>query len=137
MQSKHFAIHELVPQYIYSKYRDRAWKFIDSRLIETIDAIKEAFPLGTITINNYFWGGNRNWSGLRTPKSDYYSETSQHSFGRAVDMIFSEYEADHIRKYIKKNPVKFPYVKGLEEGVSWVHLDLRNEDELVTFHPKA
>ena len=136
MKSKHFEIHELVPQYIHNTYGNKAWRFIDPRLIETIDTLKEAFPLGTMTINNYLWGGNRNWSGLRTPRSDYFSETSMHSQGKAVDMVFSEYESEHIRNYIIKNPNIFPHIRGLEMGISWVHIDVRNEDTLVCFHPK-
>ena len=136
MKSKHFEIHELVPQYIYNKYGEKAWRFIDPRLIETIDTIKEVFPLGKATINNYVWGGNRNWSGLRTPRSDYYSETSMHSQGKAVDIVFTEYNVEHVRKYIIKNPDIFPYIKGLEMDIHWLHLDTRNEDTLVCFYPK-
>jgi hypothetical protein len=133
MKSKHFEVHELVPKYLYRVYKDKAWKFIDSRLIETIDILKEHFNLGTMTINNYYWGGDREWSGLRTPKSDYYSETSQHSFGRAIDAVFSHYSASEVRNYIIDNPDKFPYIKGIELGVDWLHIDIRNEDYVIMF----
>ena len=134
MKSKYFKIHELLPQHIYQEYKDKGWKFIDARIIESIDTLKEHFNLGTMTINNYYWGGDRKWSGLRTPKSPYYSETSQHSFGRAVDIIFSEYTAEEARNYIINNPDKFPHIKGIELGVSWLHIDTRNEDKLVLFN---
>ena len=133
MHSQYFEIHELVPQHIYEKYGERAWKFIDDRLILTLDTLKETFSNGTMTINNYKWGGNRKWSGLRTPISSWYSETSMHSFGKAADMVFSNYTADDVRAYILKNLDLFPYIKGLELGVSWVHLDTRNEDSLQMF----
>jgi uncharacterized protein YcbK (DUF882 family) len=133
MKSKYFKIYELVPEHIYRHYKEKSWKFIDSRLIETIDKLKEHFNLGTMTINNYYWGKDRHWSGLRTPKSPDYSETSQHTFGRAADCVFSHYSAEEVRNYIVNNPHEFPYIKGLELGVSWVHLDVRNEDNLVTF----
>ena len=133
MKSKYFKVHELVPQHLYNKYGDGAWKFIDTKLIETIDTIKEHFPKGTMTINNYFWGGTRYWSGLRTPKSSYYSETSQHSFGRAIDAVFSDYDVEEVRKFILNNLDLFPHIKGLELGVSWLHIDVRNEDTLIKF----
>jgi len=133
MKAKFFAIHELVPPHIFEKYGEKAWKFIDSRLIESIDALKEHFNLGTMTINNYYWGGDRRWSGLRTPKSPYYSETSQHSLGNAIDAVFSHYSAAEVRNYIIDNPHKFPHIKGMELEVSWLHIDTRNEDRLVLF----
>ena len=133
MKSKHFKIHELVPEHIFKKYGEKAWKFINKDLIITIDLLKEHFNLGTMTINNYYWGGKRHWSGLRTPQSPDYSETSQHSLGNATDSIFSHYTAAEVRNYIINNPHEFEYIKGLELGVSWLHVDTRNEEHLVTF----
>lgn len=134
MKSKYFKIHELVPEHIYEAYKEKGWKFIDSRLIETIDSLKGYFNLGTMTINNYYWNGDRKWSGLRMPSSPYYSETSQHSFGRAVDIVFSDYTAEEARNYIINNQDKFQYIKGLELDVSWLHIDIRNEDNIVLFN---
>ena len=133
MVSKHFKIHELVPKKMYQKYGEKSWRYVDVRLIETIDKLKEKFDDGTITINNYFWGGSREWSGIRTPDSPNYSYGSQHSFANAFDMVFSKYTADEVRSYIIENPDEFPHIKGLELGTSWVHLDIRNEDSLITF----
>ena len=133
MKSKHFKIHELVPKHIYEKHGERSWKFIDERLIKTIDKLKEHFNNGTMTINNYHWGGNREWSGLRTPQSPQYSETSQHSLGNAIDAVFSDYTAQEVRNYIIDNPHEFEYIKGIELGVSWLHIDVRNEDRVVLF----
>lgn len=133
MKSKYFKIHELVPKHIYQKYGEGAWRFIDIKLIATIDALKEHFNTGTITINNYKWNGPRQWSGFRTPESKYYSSTSMHSLGKAVDMIFSDYESDAVRLYIKNNPDEFPFVRGVEENITWVHVDCRNEDKVQYF----
>lgn len=133
MKSKHFKVHELVPEHIYKKYGEKSWKFMSKDLLATIDKLKEHFNLGTATINNYHWKGNRHWSGLRTPQSPDYSETSQHSLGNAVDIVFSHYSAEEVRNHIISNPHEYPYIKGLELGVSWVHIDVRNEDYLVTF----
>ena len=134
MKSKYFKIHELVPEHIYKAYKEKAWKFISKDLIITIDALKEHFNLGTATINNYYWNGNRHWSGLRTPESPEYNETSQHSLGNAADIIFSHYTAHEVRNYIINNPHEFEYIKGLELGVSWLHVDTRNEKDLVAFN---
>jgi len=135
MISKYFEIHELVPEHIFQKKGLSAWSLIDDRLIETIDALKEIFSKGTMTINNYYWSGDREWSGLRTPTSRWYSETSMHTHGKAIDAIFSNYKAEEVREYIKNHPDKFPHIKGIEENISWLHIDTRNEDKLKSFYP--
>lgn len=134
MKSKYFKVHEFVPKSFYDKYGEGAWRFVSKAMIETADTLKERFPLGTITMNNYAWGGNREWSGIRTPDSPDYSPTSMHTFG-ALDSVYSHYSAEEVREDIISNPHLYPHVKGLELGTSWVHTDFRNERELVTFYP--
>ena len=133
MVSKYFKIHELVSKSVYEKMGEKAWRYVPDDLIMAIDTVKERFPNGTISINNYAWGGSRQWSGLRTADSSYYSATSMHSFMMAVDMIFSKYTADEVRKDILDNPSSYHTVRGLELDTSWVHIDIRNEPKLVTF----
>lgn len=133
MKSKYFKIHELVPKALFKKKGEACWRYIPQTLIDSIDKLKERFPEGSMTINNYFWGGKREWSGLRTPDSKWFSATSMHSFMMAVDIVFSKYTAEEVRKDIMDNPEVYPHIKGLELEVNWVHIDVRNEDELVTF----
>ncbi len=133
MKSKHFRIEELVPKHIFAAKGDKAWQTIDSRVIETIDLIKDRFPNGTMIINNWFWGGEREWSGLRTSDSPYFSWTSQHTFGRAIDSVFSHYNIQDIRQDIIDNPEIYIHVKGIELDVDWLHIDVRNNDTLLQF----
>jgi len=133
MKSEHFKIYELVSRDFYNKKGEDAWWYICSKLITTIDVLKRYFPKGTISINTWYWNGNRMWSGLREEGSKYYSGTSFHSFGKAVDCIFSDYTTEEVRQFIIDNPEKFPYVKGIELGVSWLHIDTRNSDEIIKF----
>lgn len=133
MKSKYFEIHELVPRALYRKYKEQAWKYVDVRLIESIDTLKEHFNLGTMTINNYEFGGNREWSGIRTSDSPWYSLTSQHSFANAFDIVFSHYTAEEVRNYIINNRDLFPHINGLELEIDWVHIDIRNEDYIILF----
>jgi len=135
MKSKYFKVHEFVPEHMYKRYGEKAWRFIQPGLIRIYDTLKERFPNGTITINNYAYGGNRYWSGLRTPESPYYSETSIHSFGGGGDSKFSAYAEEDVRQDIIDNPEIYPDVKGIEMGISWLHVDTRNEDEVVLFYP--
>lgn len=137
MKANNFIIQELVPEHIYEKRGEKAWELIDDRLIETLNTIKKRFPAGTATINNWFWRGNREWSGLRTTESKWFSETSQHAFGRAADIIFSEYLAEEVRQDIINNPDIYPHVKGIETGITWLHIDVRNtiDDKVKIFRP--
>lgn len=138
MKSKYFKLHEFLPKELYEKYGERGWRYVDERLIITMDILKEHFNLGTIQINNYYFGGDREHSSIRTPSSPYYSVGSMHTYARAIDFVCSDYSAQEVRNYIIGHPHVFKYVRGLELGVSWVHLDIRNEDELVLFRvPKG
>ena len=109
---------------------------IDDKLIRSIDLIKEKFSEGTMTINNWYWNGNRGWSGVRTIGSPYYSKNSQHSKGKAIDAIFNKYSAEEIRKYILKNPDEFPDIGGIELDVNWLHIDVRDRQngKIVVFN---
>ena len=137
IKAEHFKIYELVPPKTYTKFGDKAWWFIDPNLIRVIDALREEF--GSATINSYKWGGDRQWSGLRTSGSPWYSPYSQHSFGRAADILFKDYAAEEVRQAITANPEKWlaicPSIT-LEEDVSWVHIDVRNGHNCIrTFKP--
>ena len=106
---------------------------IDDRLLRLDDQLREKF--GRIIINNWHTGGNREWSGLRTPESRYYSPTSQHTFGRASDKLFIDSTTDTVRNYILKNADEFPLLTSLELDVSWLHSDVRNCDRIKTYRP--
>jgi len=126
---KYFKAHEVVPPSIYEKFGERSFMFLDDRLLKLCDALRDEF--GSATINNYKWGGDRVASGLRSPDSPYYSPTSQHSFGRAVDILFKDVPSEFVRDRIKEEPSQFliagnVYSITLEDGVSWLHIDIRN-----------
>ena len=127
----HFKIHELIPPEIFHSLGHRAWGLMDERILVTIDKLQERY--GTTTINNYEWGGKRVASGLRTPTSPYYSPTSQHSFGRAVDCLFRDIEVEEVRQDILMHADKYPHIHGIELGTSWLHIDCRNAQGIKTF----
>lgn len=138
MKSKYFKIHELVPRVLYELlHEDALWRLLDEDLIKSIDTLKEKFPKGTMTINSYMWNGNREWSGIRTKGSKYYSETSQHSLGNAIDAVFSHYSAEEVRLYVLNNQEEFPLIKRIENKVNWLHIDLKNtgKDGIIMFNP--
>ena len=138
MKSKYFKIEELVPlKLIDLIHKDLLWKLVDDDLILAIDKIKKVFPKGSVSINTYKWAGDRTQSCVRTKNSKYYSSTSQHSLGKAVDCIFSAYTTDEVRDYILNSPDEFPTIGGVELGTSWLHIDVRprRNGKIITFTP--
>ena len=136
MKSKYFDISEVIPKILFYQYKDKGWKFIDTKLIETIDNIKETFSTGEIYINTYKNNGKDQWNGLRVPECPFYSIHSLHSYGKAVNMTFLDYTIEEVRSHIILNPDKFPYIKGIGMG-SHLHIDVRNQDKVQIFDNKG
>lgn len=128
---------EYIPQKLYKQYALKPHILIgllDRRLIESDQKLRDEF--GPVTINNWWTGGNRNWSGLRTPDSSYFSPTSQHSFGRASDKIFTHVSPDKVRNYIKANWEELG-ITCIEGNVNWLHSDVRfwQTNDLLIVYP--
>lgn len=135
--SKNFHLDEYIPKELYLKWQHKPHVLIgllDYKLILADQMLRDKF--GSTTINNWYIGGNRNWSGIRTPESPYYSPTSQHSMGRASDKVFKDVTAYEVRSYIKMH-FRALGITCIEENVSWVHSDCRwtNKDELHLVYP--
>jgi hypothetical protein len=131
----HFAIHELVPPHVYHNRGEKAWELLDERLLMTLDRLRDRY--GPMTVNNWYWGREREWSGLRTKDSPYYSDFSQHSFGRAADCLFRDHTAEDVRQDIlaHADDPAFEMIGSLELGVSWLHFDVRNCERIKTYYP--
>jgi hypothetical protein len=132
---EHFAIHELVPPQVYRDRKEKAWELMDERLLITLDKLRKRY--GSMTVNNYHWGKDREWSGLRTADSPYFSKYSQHSFGRAADCLFTKISSEEVRQEILANPndEDFKLIGSLELNVSWLHFDVRNCERIKTYSP--
>lgn len=132
---KNFRLEELVDKDTFENIGSKAWELLDPDLLIVLDKIKDKFPEGSMTVNNWLWGGDRNWSGLRVVGSPYYRKWSMHSWGKAFDAVFSKYSAEEVRQYILNNIDEFPEIRGIETDISWLHIDTRNRAELITFKP--
>lgn len=123
---KHFQLHELVPKDVYDNFdHNYLWTRFDVGLLKAIDMLREKF--GKCVINNWFWGGEFEYSGYR-PLEWYDKPTfSFHCLFRAFDLKFENASAEEVRAYIRENKKLFgKYISGVENGVSWVHIDTRN-----------
>ena len=129
----HFLIEELVPKKVHNERGGKAWELLDDRLLITLDQLRDEY--GSITINDWLWGGINEWRGLRTPDSSWYRPYSQHTFGRAADCIFNDINVDKVRDDILKYPDRFPCINSIELDVSWLHFDVRNCDRIKTYMP--
>lgn len=137
---KHFVIEELVDKKTFESTSEwKLWIAFDDRLLKAIDFLREEFGV-SVTINNWKWKGEagRQWSGYRPAGTPYHTQWSQHSFGRAVDMLFSGIPAPEVRHRIKKlmkqgklnNIAPSLTFEENKKGkpISWVHLDVRNNE---------
>jgi hypothetical protein len=134
--SDHFYLDEFIPP---SLSEEEGLKLIDSRLFLIVETlrVKMGVPL---LINTWYNGGNRQWSGIRTPESPYYSKYSQHTCGCAVDIISHHVTTPELIQHIKDNYDEIYKGLGLrriELGVNWLHIDLKdtNNDQLYFFIP--
>ena len=124
---QYFKIHELVPPQVFKDRGQKAWELLDPTLLMVIDSLRAEF--GPATINNWKWGGKFKWSGLRTAGCKIGAKYSQHRFGRAADMKFSNFTPKQIRKIIREC---LPYytdmgIKCVENKTgTWLHIDIRN-----------
>ena len=134
MIGKNFILQEFVDKATYDRFGKKSEWFIDQRLFNISQVLRNKF--GPMTINNWHSGGSRNWSGLRTNKSPYYKPYSQHSFGNAIDIIFKDVTAEEAAEYILNNETHFRTfgLGGIELGQSWLHIDVRNSDKLIKFY---
>jgi len=131
MKSEFFELKELVSEQVYKRYGKQAWDFFDPRLIKTIDFLKSHYDW-TITINDWSWGGSLQQRGFRanldplvknkTDQNKLYC--SAHGRGQGVDFNVKGLSAEKIRQILIEDHNLLPYNVRIEDGVSWVHLDV-------------
>jgi uncharacterized protein YcbK (DUF882 family) len=122
----HFTTQELVPQHIYKRDGDSALLLFDARILWTIDQIRKYYKK-PVYVNNWDAGGNEEQRGFRT-KINKKTPKSQHYFGRAIDFDIKGITAEKFRKDVKSGKLVdiMIYVTGIEDCVSWNHIDCGN-----------
>lgn len=110
---KYFTLDECFPNDF-----PKSWRYFDDRVLKSADKLREIF--GSLWVN----GHGLTQCGFRTNGS----KTSQHRWGRALDLHSNKYSSEEMRMYILKNKDQFPYVSFVEIDISWCHVDCRNSE---------
>ena len=130
-----FSLRELVDEPTYKKYGDFAWNFFRTELLETLLYLREYVLKVPMTINTWMTCGKFSERGLRHNMSAEvwkYTKTnkqfmSAHVLGAGVDFDAKGMTADEVRSAIQAAAKSLPHPIRLEDGVSWVHIDVYND----------
>lgn len=129
---KYFGIKELVCPHVYEVWGENSWQFLDKKLLETLDWLRE--NLGKpIVINNWAKGGQYSQRGLRCTRCILVIEKvdlmkvylSAHIQGQAADFNVVGMTSEEVRQWIIDHADELPHPVRLERDVSWVHCDTR------------
>lgn len=124
-------VQEVVCPHIYKKWGDKAIRFIDPDVIETLNVIRNKILKCPIIINNGVWkqrGMRCNLCGLvveKTGKNQPY--LTSHLLGKGIDFACKQYTVPQIHELIKKNADLLPCKIRLESPIdapTWCHFDI-------------
>lgn len=135
---KNFELKELVCPHVLNQYGDKAWQFLSTELLSTINILRNKVINKPMIINN---GTTFTQRGLRCNvcelvKGKTKPYMSAHCLGKGIDFYCNDITPEECRQLIKKNINEFEYPIRLEEGVNWVHVDcytLDSDTKLTTF----
>ena len=124
---EYFKIQELVDRNTYEKWGEAAWMFLRPEALYSLDGIRKYFNK-RVFVNNWAFGGDFQWRGLRPPTCTVGVWYSQHRFGNGFDCDVEGVTADEVRGEIvtNENHPLFTHITCLETDITYVHLDCRN-----------
>ena len=120
---RHFSIEELTPP----GHQD--WDLLHPELLELLDEIRDLLDEPMI-VNNWKHGGHHSLRGWRPQDCKVGAKNSFHKRGMAADFDVPGSTADEIREKLirwKTKEGKLAHLGGIEMGVSWCHVDCRND----------
>ena len=132
---RYFSLRELIDEPTYKKYGDFAWNFLRTELLETLFVLRDRIIKQPMTINTWMTGGKFSERGLRHNMSaEVWKYTkankqfmSAHVLGAGVDFDAKGMTAAEVRALIQAKANQLPYPIRLEDGKSWVHIDVYND----------
>ncbi len=130
--SRYFDVRELVCRHVWGRFGNGSWDFFDTDLLKALLWLR--LLVGRpVYVNNWVSGGVYDERGLRcnmcgTVRGKGWCYMSMHIFGKAVDCTVDGMDAWSVRSLIMENADSLPCGIRLEDGVNWVHLDVRGGD---------
>lgn len=135
----YFKIQEFVSKKTYNKYGDKCVQFIDQRILDFINKLREDLKK-PITINNWLWNGSFEQRGLRTNLDEIVKNktnkdilyVSQHTLGKAIDFNVKGMSNKETYEYIIKNYHTNGYdkyitrIEHIDSAPNWIHVDCAN-----------
>lgn len=134
--TKNFYLQEFIPMDMYNEYGSRAAGVMDYRIILSAQALRDNLGI-PLSINTWHSCGERYESGLRVMGMKNYRPLSQHTYGRAVDIVSNKMPAQEMREHILQNRDKYPYITRMENNVTWLHIDIKDtqQEDIILFNP--
>jgi len=147
--SPNFDIREFVPRSIWDRFRRFSTWFIDEKTVEVAEFYKEFFTkyfrnqrgsdlkVVVIKVNDWLWGGGKQYSGFRPPDCKVGASLSQHRFKSAFDceiiLVFQdgtreEVDYKEIHKIIREYESTFldagvTRIEDVKIATGWLHTD--------------
>ena len=125
--SKNFIIQEFVTPNIYRRWGNSSIWFVDKRVIDIAQWLKD-YTGAIVILNDWYWGGDYENSGTREAFSLIGVEFSQHKFGRAGDPKIEGFPAQEVREIIRNNFKQLNQLglTTIEKATpTWTHYDVR------------
>lgn len=117
---KYFKLREWFPPNIVKDFGDKAWEFLDARIVMNYDWLRHNLGV-PIIMNDWEKFSYRGYD-----DGGFRKGNSQHKMGRAGDSHSPSISIAAMRKWIIENKARFPEPNfWLENGVNWIHMDVR------------
>jgi len=126
LEGQPFAIHELVDKETYSALGERSIWMLNPTALTGLLELRHALNK-SITVNNWFWGGNLENRGYRSIYSNVGGKFSQHRVGNAFDINVEGMTPDQVYDFILDNYREFG-ITTIEHKAftrTWTHIDFR------------
>lgn len=123
---KWFSLEELVPKRVFEDRGKAVLQLFDPRILTAADALRERY--GKMIVNNWPFGGKNEYCGWRPAICNVGTQFSQHRFGRALDLHPQDTELEEIIHDLRVRPDRraYQFITAVEDDVSWLHIDCRN-----------
>ena len=138
--STNFSVKELVdPETVKAMGEVRAANTVHQVLVDTLEDLKDALEGAPITVNDYEWGGNFRYSGVRPYTYLEGAKFSSHRYGNTADCKFKDLTATWVQRYIMSHQDDFPNIVRMEDVTitkTWLHIECgKRSGPIVVFRP--